>query len=75
MITVYSNTMCPWGPSNEENLINLLNSVRENVELVIWVVFQAILIVNLMGGASISWMDRKKILIIFQTGLATVMHG
>lgn len=49
--------------------------MRENVELVIWVVFQAILIVNLMGGASISWMERKKILIIFQTGLATVMHG
>jgi hypothetical protein len=75
MITVYSNTLCPWGMQDDENLIDILNCVRENIEIVLWVAFQTILIVNLMGGGSVSWMDRKKILVIFQTGLATVMHG
>jgi hypothetical protein len=75
MINVYGNTLCPWSMENEENLISLLTCVRENIEIVIWVAFQTILIVNLMGGTSVSWMDRRKILILFQTGLATVMHG
>ncbi len=52
-----------------------MNQIRDYIEIVLWVAFQAIVLINLMGGAKLYWWDRRKILIIFQTGLATVMHA
>ena len=42
--------------------------------MVLGIMFQSVLILNLMGG-KIQWIELKKVFIMFQLGLATLMHG